>query len=120
MRRTEKTVEIHEFYAIRTASGALPALCGDCSTGDAIMLAPEQASVLSHVPTRAIYRLVETGAIHYRETPNGLLIVCVRSLVATRNQVIGAKDDWRRSASDASPTSQESEAAIFNEGEKGK
>jgi hypothetical protein len=81
------------------------------------MLAPEQASVLSHVPTRAIYRLVETGAIHYRETPNGLLIVCVRSLVATRNQVIGAKDDWRRSASDASPTSQESEAAIFNESE---
>jgi len=80
-RRTEKTVEIHEFYAIRTASGSLPALCADCPTGDAIMLAPEQATVLAHIPTRMIYRLVETGAIHYRDTPNGSVIVCVRSLI---------------------------------------
>ena len=37
-RRTETTVEIHEFYAIRTASGSLPALCAECSQGDAIMV----------------------------------------------------------------------------------
>jgi hypothetical protein len=84
-RRTEKTVEIHEFYAIRTASGSLPALCADCPTGDAIMLAPEQAAVLAHVPTRMIYRWVETGAIHYKEAPNGSLIVCVKSLAEARN-----------------------------------
>jgi hypothetical protein len=81
-RRTEKTVEIHEFYSIRTASGSLPALCGDCSTGDAVMLTPEQASVLAHVPTRAIYRLVETSAIHYREVPANSLVVCLKTLVA--------------------------------------
>ena len=88
-RRTEKTVEIHEFYAIRTGSGSLPALCSDCPTADAIMLAPDHAALLSHVPTRMIYRLVETGSIHYREAPNGSLIVCVRSLLAARNQVTG-------------------------------
>jgi hypothetical protein len=65
-RRTERIVEIHEFYAIRTASGSLPALCAECSQGDAIMLAPDHAALLSHVPTRMIYRLVETGSIHYR------------------------------------------------------
>jgi hypothetical protein len=92
-RRTEKTVEIHEFYAIRTASGSLPALCSDCPTPDAIMLAPDHASVLSHVPTRTIYRLVETGSIHYREDPNGSLVVCVRTLVAERNQVKGTNND---------------------------
>ena len=92
-RRTEKTVEIHEVYAIRTASGSLPALCSDCSTGDAIMLPPDPAAILSHVPTRMIYRLVETGSIHYRESPNGSLIVCVRSLVAARNQVIGTDNN---------------------------
>ena len=92
-RRTEKTVEIHEFYAIRIASGSLPALCADCSTGDAIMLGPEQAAVLAHVPTRMIYRWVETGAIHYREAADGSLIVCIRSLAAARNQVIGTRDD---------------------------
>jgi hypothetical protein len=85
-RRTEKTVEIHEFYAIRNASGSLPALCADCPTADAIMLAPEQAAGLAHVTTRMIYRWVEIGAIHYTETTNGLLLVCVRSIVATKNQ----------------------------------
>jgi hypothetical protein len=85
-RRTEKTVEIHEFYAIRTASGSLPALCTECPTHDAIMLPPDHAALLSHVPTRIIYRLVESGSIHYREQPNGSLVVCVKSLVAARSQ----------------------------------
>ena len=92
-RRTEKTVEIHEFYAIRTASGSLPALCSDCPTPDAIMLAPDHAALLSHIPTRMIYRLVESGSIHYREESNGSLVVCVRSLVAARNQVVGTNDN---------------------------
>jgi len=92
-RRTEKTVEIHEFYAIRTASGSLPALCGECPTGDAIMLVPDHAALLSHVPTRMIYRLIESGSIHYREETNGSLVVCVRSLVAARNQVVGTNDN---------------------------
>jgi len=45
------------------------------------MLPPDHAALLSHVPTRMIYRLVETGSIHYREKPDGSLIVCVRSLI---------------------------------------
>jgi hypothetical protein len=92
-RRTERIVEIHEFYAIRTASGSLPALCAECSQGDAIMLAPDHAALLSHVPTRMIYRLVETGSIHFREESNGSLVVCVRSLVAARNQITGDNEN---------------------------
>jgi len=94
-RRTERTVEIHEFYAIRTASGSLPALCVECSTGDGIMLPPDHAALLSHVPTRMIYRLIEGGSIHYREEPNGSLIVCVRSLVAARDQVLNTKGELK-------------------------
>ena len=92
-RKTEKAVEIHEFYVIRSRSGSLPALCVECSTGDAIMIPPEQAAAVAHVPVRMIYRWVETGVIHYKEEPNGSLIVCVKSLPATGNQVIGAKDE---------------------------
>ena len=44
-RRTEKTVEIHEFYAIRTANGSLPALCAECPEGDAVMLPPDHAAL---------------------------------------------------------------------------
>ena len=89
-RRTEKMVEIHEFYVIRSASGSLPPLCGECSIGDAIMVAPEQAAVLAQVPVRMIYRWVETGSIHYKEGSNGSIIVCVRSLPTTGDQVKGA------------------------------
>ena len=89
-RRTEKTIEIHEFYVIRTASGSLPALCAECSTGDAIMVAPEQAAAVAHVPVRMIYRWIEIGVIHYTEEPNGSLIVCVKSLIALGNESRGA------------------------------
>ena len=86
-RKTEKAVEIHEFYVIRSASGSLPALCADCSTGDAIMVAPEQAAVIAHVPVRMIYRWVETAAVHYKESAGGTLIVCLKSLPSTGNPV---------------------------------
>jgi len=96
-RRTEKLIEIHEFYAIRTASGSLPALCTDCTTPDGIMLPPDHAALLSHVPTRVIYRLVETGSIHYREKPDGSLLVCVRTLVAAASsqKVLNMKGDLK-------------------------
>ena len=79
-RRTEKTVEIHEVYVIRQTSGPLPALCAECPAGDAIMVAPEQAAVIAAVPVRTIYRWVEAGMVHYKETPDGSLVVCVKSL----------------------------------------
>ena len=79
-RRTEKTVEIHEFYVIRTASGSLPPLCSECQTADAIMVAPEQAAVIAAVPVRTVYRRVETEMVHYKEGP-GSMLVCVKSLL---------------------------------------
>ncbi|HVG17691.1 MAG TPA: hypothetical protein VNI02_01460 [Blastocatellia bacterium] len=79
-RRTEKTVEIHEVYVIRQTSGPLPALCVECQAGDALMVAPEQAAVMAAVPVRTIYRWVETETVHYKEAPDGSLIVCVKSL----------------------------------------
>jgi len=66
-RKTEKTVEIHEFYIIRSAIGSLPPLCGECLTADALMVAPEQAAQVAQVPVRMINRWVESGLIHYKE-----------------------------------------------------
>ena len=85
-RKTEKSVEIHEFYVIRT-SGSLPALCGECGTGDAIMVAAEQAAAVASVPVRLIYRWVETAVIHYKEAPDGSIMVCLKSLPVRVNQV---------------------------------
>ena len=87
-RKTEKAVEIHEFYVVRTTSGALPALCDECSVDHAFMVAPEQAALVTHIPLRMIYRWIESALVHFRETPNGSVIVCLRSLTTTRNQII--------------------------------
>jgi hypothetical protein len=86
-RKTEKAVEIHEFYVVRTNSGSLPALCDECVEGNAFMVPPEQAALVTHVPLRMIYSWIERALVHFRETPNGSLIVCLRSLTVTRNRI---------------------------------
>jgi hypothetical protein len=88
-RSAEKTVEIHEFYVIRSASGSLPSLCGECFFETSIMVPPDQAAVLAHVTVRMVYRWVESGVVHYKEEPNGSVMVCVKSLPSTGNQIIG-------------------------------
>ena len=80
-RRKEERIEIHERLIVRTASGSLPALCDACSAGDAILLPPEQASALTAIPARLIYRWIEAGTIHYREAANGKVTVCVKTLL---------------------------------------
>jgi hypothetical protein len=44
------------------------------------MISPEAAAVIASVTVRSIYRLVESGKVHFIEEPNGLL-VCIRSLL---------------------------------------
>ena len=53
----------------------VPTWCGECG-GEAPLLTPEEASLAMGVGTRAIYRLVEAGLIHFTETADGLLLVC--------------------------------------------
>lgn len=80
-RRKEERIEIHERLILRTASGSQPALCDECSVRDAIMLSPEQAATVTGIPERQIYQRVEAGAVHYKEAPNGKLIVCLKTLI---------------------------------------
>jgi len=89
--KTEQVVEIHEFYVIRSKSGSLPSLCDECSTGDAIMVAAEQAAAVTNVPVRMIYRWVETAMVHYKEGPNDSLTVCLKSLLITASQVTSSQ-----------------------------
>jgi len=86
-RKSEKTIELHEFYVIRTGSGSLPPLCAECATGDAFMATPEQAAALAKVSVRVIFGWIELGAIHFIEGTDGSLAVCLRSLPATGTQL---------------------------------
>ena len=44
------------------------------------MLTPSEVAALSATSTRAIYRRVEEGKLHFVETEDGLLFICLASL----------------------------------------
>jgi len=47
------------------------------------MVTPEHAARLLGTAPRAIYRLVESGGLHFTEVDSGGLLVCVNSLPQT-------------------------------------
>ena len=57
---------------------------GECATcrRKTQMLSVDAAAKTSRVNSRAIYRLVEAGRLHFEETPEGSLLVCSASLSA--------------------------------------
>ena len=51
------------------------------------MVSLAEAVVLGGVSSRVIYRRVESGGIHYAETPAGLLVFCTNSLPKEANAI---------------------------------
>ena len=83
-RTTKTTIEIHQVYAIRQAEAFAPLLCSECATDEASMITPDEAAMVTGISTRTIYLWVEDGIIHFRETPNGSLLVCLNSFPLTK------------------------------------
>ena len=79
-KRRETIIETHRVQIIRRRRPGLTAWCNGCSAY-VLMITPEEAAALTNVTTRAIYRRVEAGALHFTETAEGALIVCPDSLV---------------------------------------
>jgi excisionase family DNA binding protein len=44
------------------------------------MIAPDEAATLAGISSRTVYRWVETQSIHFTETHDGLLLICLDSL----------------------------------------
>jgi hypothetical protein len=45
------------------------------------MLTLEEAATASGIATQAICRLVATDSVHFKETADGLLLICANSLL---------------------------------------
>jgi hypothetical protein len=78
--RTEITIEVEEViqasgHGKRLAEG----WCAACGAG-MTMVSPQQAAVMARVTVREINRWVESELIHFMETGDGLLLICVNSL----------------------------------------
>ena len=78
VRTTEVIIERDEVFVVRRPPARAAVRCEAC--GGAELVSPETAAVLGRTTTRTLYRLVEAGLVHFAETPEGLLFVCLRSL----------------------------------------
>jgi excisionase family DNA binding protein len=78
-RRTVMRIETHELTVIRRLGPAVQAWCAACQAR-VEMLTPDQAAELAQVSSRTIYRWIETGKLHFTETPKGMLYVCRKSI----------------------------------------
>jgi len=78
---TEITVERSDVFVVRRTKGTGGVWCEHCGAR-VRMVTPEQAARVTAASTRAIYRGVETGQVHFIETAEGLLLVCLASIEA--------------------------------------
>jgi len=78
-RRTGITIETDRLFVIRRRGCSVLAWCGACAE-QVKMVTPDEAAVLSRVSSRTIYRWVEGEKIHFAETQDGLLLICLNSL----------------------------------------
>ena len=80
IRRTIVNIEIDQLLLAKT-SGIMQFRCDKCGA-PVTMLTPEQAGIVAGLSARAIYRLIETGELHFTETLAGSLFVCCNSLAS--------------------------------------
>jgi hypothetical protein len=78
-RRTEITIKTERSISIKS-SRALTALCEQCGR-QVQMFTPGQAALISGLSSRVVYHRVEMGEVHFMETVEGLLLVCLDSLL---------------------------------------
>jgi hypothetical protein len=78
-RRTEIILQTERRISIKS-SRALTALCERCGR-EVQMFTPGQAALISGLSAREVYHRVEGGDVHFTETVEGLLLVCLDSLL---------------------------------------
>jgi hypothetical protein len=79
LKRTRITVNSTELTIIRRLHGTAQIDCLQCGAR-VEMATPGQAVTLTGIHWRAIYELVERSRVHFIETADGHLLVCLDSL----------------------------------------
>lgn len=79
-RRIEFTLETEEVMVIRKRGKPLVAWCGECNR-QARMVTVDEAAAVAGASWREIFRRVEAGRLHFTETPERGLRICLNSLL---------------------------------------
>jgi hypothetical protein len=78
-RTTEIIIEKDEAVVVRHVRRQVFAWCAKCAA-EVRMCTPYEAAATARITTRTVYRWVEAGRVHYTETADGSLLVCLNSL----------------------------------------
>lgn len=79
--QTRITISKSEVLVIRKSQGLALADCPQCAR-QTQMLAAEQVVTLSGISSLNLFKLVESGQLHFLETAQGHLLICLESLRA--------------------------------------
>jgi hypothetical protein len=80
-KKTEITYETSRLVVLRKSPFRNPVWCEGCLT-EIEMITPEEAAIIARVSTRAIYRWIDAGKLHFLDGPERSLLVCSTSLLA--------------------------------------
>ena len=86
-RRIEITVETYEILMVKQDTGDKLVWCAICKE-TVPALPPEAAAVAVANNPRAIYRWVESGRVHFSESPEGQLLICLKSLLPLQKETL--------------------------------
>ena len=78
-KRTEIVVERDQILFIRRLDNRIAQWCAQCSD-PAQMVSVDEAAAIVGLTARAMYQKVEMGQVHFTETRDGLLLVCLNSI----------------------------------------
>ena len=83
LHKTEIEIELNETVAYSRGSERFESFCPICKSM-VEMAAPKVAAIIARMSEREIYRLVESGNVHFTETDR--ILVCTRSLLETEGE----------------------------------
>ncbi len=85
------TIETERFMTVKIHPGKHCQFCEVCGSNSP-MLTTTEAEQFSRMSSLAIFRLIEAGRIHSRETAASLLLVCFNSLSAEKSKQQSIKE----------------------------
>ena len=78
-KRTLITVETDRVVLINRLPSSPLIWCAACAA-EVRMVTVDQAAAVARTSSRMIYRMVEDNQLHFTETPDGRLFICLNSL----------------------------------------
>lgn len=78
-RKTEISIQQIKRRVVLLPETEVVLSCPNCETGENMIIAEQTASV-SGFSRREIYRMVEESLLHFVETEEGILYICLKSL----------------------------------------